>query len=133
MPRSSNSFGVAKSTCEYCRLPQAFDASPFHVDHIVARKHNGLSVAANLALACYQCILYKGPNIASLDPQTNALCRLFNPRQDVWTQHFVWQRGELIGLTDIGRVTISVLQINEPTRLSHRESLISEGVFPPGS
>jgi 5-methylcytosine-specific restriction endonuclease McrA len=123
----------ANSICEYCHLPHGFDASPFHIDHIIARKHNGLSVAANLALACYQCNLYKGPNIAGLDPQTNTLCPLFNPRQDIWSQHFTWQGAQLIGLTDVGRTTISVLQINEPTRLSHRESLISEGVFPPVS
>lgn len=120
----------AKSICEYCRMPQAFDASPFHVDHIIARKHNGLSVDANLALACYQCNLYKGPNIAGIDPQTKKLCPLFNPRHDTWSQHFAWRDAELIGITDVGRTTISVLQINTSARVAHRQSLIAEGVFP---
>jgi hypothetical protein len=41
----------AGSRCEYCHLRQEFDDRPFEVDHIRARKHEGLTVAGNLALS----------------------------------------------------------------------------------
>jgi hypothetical protein len=43
----------AGGRCEYCRLPQAGSNIPFEVDHIIARKHRGRTVAGNLALACW--------------------------------------------------------------------------------
>jgi hypothetical protein len=39
--------------CEYCRMPQAADDATFEIDHIVARKHLGRTVAGNLCLSCY--------------------------------------------------------------------------------
>ena len=58
----------SRSTCEYCRLPQAFSKLPFHIDHIKARKHSGRAVPGNLALACFYCNSYKGPNIVARIP-----------------------------------------------------------------
>ncbi len=52
----------AKSLCEYCQLPQAFSPLPHAIDHIVARQHHGLTKSENLALACFFCNSYKGPN-----------------------------------------------------------------------
>ena len=75
--------------CEYCCLPQ--DAEPFfayHIEHIVARQHSGGDDSGNLALACYHCNAHKGPNLSGLDPESGALVRLFNPRQDRWDEHF---------------------------------------------
>lgn len=37
----------------------------------------------------------------------------------------------LIGLTPIGRVTVTVLEINLDYRIDLRQGLIEEGVFPP--
>jgi hypothetical protein len=31
---------------------------------------------------------HKGPNLSGLDPESGALVRLFNPRQDWWDEHF---------------------------------------------
>jgi 5-methylcytosine-specific restriction protein A len=39
--------------CEYCRFPNQFAWLPFQIDHIIAEKHSGLSVAENLALSGY--------------------------------------------------------------------------------
>ena len=71
------------------------EPADFHVEHIVARKHGGSDDENNLAWSCIFCNLYKGPNLASLDPDTGELTRLFNPRQDRWEDHF-WldRRGE---------------------------------------
>ena len=96
----------AGQRCEYCRLPDsAMDSADFHVEHIVARKHGGSDNEGNLAWACIFCNLYKGPNLASLDPDTGELTRLFHPRQDRWEDHFRIDDASIIGITSIGRTT----------------------------
>ncbi|MBK9263649.1 MAG: HNH endonuclease [Polyangiaceae bacterium] len=56
----------ARSQCEYCRLPAAFSAIPFEIDHVLAQKHGGLTHEQNLALSCFYCNSHKG----SRDPRT---------------------------------------------------------------
>jgi hypothetical protein len=121
----------AQRICEYCPMPQDYDVLPFQIDHILALKHGGLTVARNLALACFFCNNRKGPNIAGRDPLTGRIVRLFHPRRDQWLQHFQWDGPRLAGRTPIGRATIAVLEINLPHRIALRQSLIEEGVFPP--
>jgi hypothetical protein len=99
-------------------------------DHIIAQKHRGLTVAENLALSCFYCNSFKGPNIAGIDPETGVLTRLFHPRQDRWADHFRWQGAILIGQTAVGRTTIEVLEINAADCVELRQSLIQEGRFP---
>ena len=120
----------AEDRCEYCRIGRGFDDAPFEIDHVIARKHGGASTLGNLALSCFHCNAFKGPNIAGLDPQTRGLTPLFHPRRHKWPRPFRWQRATLIGRTPIGRVTIAVLNINDPFRVELREGLIEEGVFP---
>ena len=68
----------AGDVCEYCRLPQtASRFVHFHVEHIVARQHGGPTESDKLALACGFCNFHKGPNIASLDPESGDLVPLF--------------------------------------------------------
>ena len=119
----------AAGRCEYCRLPQAATSVPFEIDHVIARKHHGRTVASNLAQACWYCNSFKGSDIAGLDPRTGKLTRLFNPRRHQWAWHFRWEGPELIGRTAIGRTTILVLQINCEEAVTLRESLIVEGLF----
>ena len=71
----------AAGRCEYCRLPQAATSVPFEIDHIIARKHRGGTVAGNLALACWYGNRFKGSDIAGRDPKTRKLTKLFNPRK----------------------------------------------------
>jgi hypothetical protein len=120
----------AQDRCEYCRLPASVYPLPFHIDHIVARQHGGLTALDNLALACLHCNRHKGPNIAGRDPATGELVRLFHPRKDKWSEHFEWNAAELAGRTAIGRITIQVLAINDPDFLAVREALMEEGVLP---
>ena len=61
--------------------------------------------------------------------QDRSIVRLFHPRRDKWQQHFFWDDSELKALTDIGRVTISVLLINDPGVVAVRRALLEEGVF----
>jgi hypothetical protein len=120
----------ANSICEYCHMPQYLTVMRFQIDHIIAEQHGGLTIADNLALSCLLCNACKGPNIASIDQITQSLVPLFNPRRQVWDEHFKWNGPRLIGLTPIGRATIAVLSINLKARVLVRASLIEEGVFP---
>ena len=118
----------AGNRCEYCRLRQDNDRfHPFHVEHIVPRKHRGADALENLALACHQCNLHKGPNLSGLDPDTSQMVRLFNPRQDHWREHFAFDGIRITGLTDIGRTTAWVLQMNSEDRLELRRVLSALG------
>ena len=71
----------AKNCCEYCRMGQEFDRTPFEIDHIIARKHRGPTAAGNLAESCYYCNVYKGPNLTGRDPATGKVTRLYHPRR----------------------------------------------------
>ena len=81
----------AHSRCEYCLLPEASTpAVPFHIEHIVARQHGGLTSFSNLAFACHNCNLHKGTYLTAIDPVTFKLVRLFHPRRMKWARHFRW-------------------------------------------
>lgn len=121
----------AAGRCEYRQLPQDCDDRPFEIDHIVSRKHGGPTTAGNLALSCFRCNSFKGSDIAGLDPRTRRLTPLFHPRRHKWSRHFRWRGAVLVGRTPVGRVTVAVLNINDPLRVELREELILEGRFPP--
>jgi hypothetical protein len=113
----------AGNACEYCRIPQ--DATPlisFHIEHIVSRQHGGADTPDMLALACDRCNAYKGPNLTSIDPNSNGVVSLFNPRQDTWGEHFAVRGGYIAGLTAKGRATVRLLNMNAPRRVELREA-----------
>jgi hypothetical protein len=111
----------ANFRCEYCGLHQ--DQSPLaalHVEHILPRKHGGNDELDNLAMACVDCNLHKGSDVAGYDPQTGQLTELFHPRKQSWSEHFERQGAMIIGKTPIGRTTVLVLQLNAEERLQLR-------------
>ncbi len=114
----------AGNRCEYCHLPQQFSELQFHIEHVIPRQHGGPDEADNLALACPDCNLLKGPNLTGMDPRTRRLTRLFHPRRDKWNQHFIQRGGRISGRTPIGRCTVSLLNINEPRRVEIRVLLL---------
>ena len=118
--------------CEYCLLRQEHVKFSHHIEHIVAKQHGGDDSPENLALSCARCNSYKEANLSGIDPDTNAVVRLFNPRRQKWKRHFRWDGPRLEGRTRISRATVVVLQINHPDALDARHCLIAEGVFPPG-
>ena len=81
----------------------------------------------NLAFACYHCNIHKGPNLAGIDPDSGEMVALFNPRQQVWPDHFVREGAFIVGRTSIGRTTVRVLVMNAPERIELRERLIENG------
>lgn len=113
----------AGNRCEYCHLRQ--EDSPLamlHVEHIVPRMHGGSDDLDNLALACIDCNLHKGPNLTGIDPETQRVTELFHPRRYRWDDHFQLQGLYLIGQTVIGRTTVRVLQMNSEDQLALRSS-----------
>src|SRR5213595_288304 len=111
----------ASNCCEYCRLPQLVHPQRFPLDHIVPRKHGGSNDESNLALSCPFCNGHKGTNLRGIDPLRNKITRLFNPRIDVWEQHFFWDGKKIRGLTAIGRTTVAVLNMNDERRMEIRQ------------
>ena len=116
--------------CEYCRVPEAFLATTFHIDHIRSLKHGGKTVFENLCLACPHCNQNKGSDIATfLDEDGEELVRLFNPRKDVWAEHFEVSLGKFLARTPIGAATIRILDLNAPERIILRRVLVEAGRF----
>jgi hypothetical protein len=113
--------------CEYCHFPESMSFLPYQIDHIIAEKHSGPTVESNLAWSCYYCNSFKGPNISGWNPDSDEIIRLFHPRRDNWQDHFDWQGPMLVGRTIIGRVTISVLEINHPDAIAVRSQLLDIG------
>ncbi|MCA9093433.1 MAG: HNH endonuclease [Planctomycetaceae bacterium] len=116
----------AGNTCEYCRLPQHLSPmAALQIEHIIPIKHGGSSEPDNLALACISCNLHKGSNLTGIDPVMDEITPLFNPREDLWEEHFVVSGIEILGKTPVGRATVRVLNMNSADRLVVR--LVGDG------
>ena len=116
--------------CEYCCLHEDdADFLSFHVEHVVAKQHGGTDDPDLLCYACSECNWSKGPNLSGFFG--GKIHPLFNPRKQKWKRHFRWERATLIGKTKTGKVTVRVLNINEPSRVMLREHLLLEGRFQP--
>jgi len=139
----------ARNACEYCLLPTN---GQFEVDHIIPealwrdyiadhlllvrpipgrRGHNHVD---NFAWACQFCNGHKSQKVAHYAGRRSA--RLFDPRQDVWPDHFVFMHQYLLihGLTDIGRATVEVLGFNDSRLegpLGPRHDAVIFGSYPP--
>ncbi|MGZ3390286.1 MAG: HNH endonuclease [Isosphaeraceae bacterium] len=120
----------ARHRCEYCRLPQA--AQPYvtlHIEHVLPRKHGGSDDPSNLALACERCNAFKGTDLSGIDPDTGQVERLFDPRTQVWADHFELRGALILGRTSTGRATVAVLGMNEDRRVLLRAEILTLGEF----
>jgi hypothetical protein len=120
----------AEHRCEYCLVHEDESYSPHQIDHIVSRKHGGLSELDNLAYACLRCNAWKGSDIGSLDPQTGELVSLFNPRRHRWSGHFVFRGAVIEPLSVGGNATARLLKLNLDKRVVERELLAAAGRYP---
>ena len=119
----------AGGRCEYCGMPEAGAFFLHEPDHVIATQHRGKTELANLALACLHCNRCKGPNIASVDPETNRIVPLFNPRTDRWSEHFRTEGGRIIPLTPVARATAALLNFDDPDREEARQKLTQAGRY----
>jgi len=116
--------------CEYCQTRQRVIGQAMHIEHI--DPHGG-DHPDNLGLACANCNQSKGVATSAVDPVTQTVVPLFNPRQQIWDEHFAWdnEKTRLQGLTPVGRATIERLKINIERMVFARRVWISAGEHPP--
>ncbi|MGK7928126.1 MAG: HNH endonuclease [Spirulina sp.] len=115
----------ANYSCEYCQCPEKYIPESFTIDHIIPRKEGGGNRLDNLAWSCLGCNSHKHTKTTAIDPQTEQNVTLFNPRQQVWTEHFNWSDDltQIIGKTPCGRATVKTLKLNRVGLVNLRELL----------
>jgi hypothetical protein len=125
-------FKRAGGRCEYCQTQQVIVVS-MEIDHILPESAGGSSDLENLCLACIGCNAFKQDFQNGIDPETQTEVRLFNPRRDLWAQHFRWSEDgiTLIGLSPEGRATIPRLKMNRVEVCESRRLWVSTGWHPP--
>jgi CRISPR/Cas system Type II protein with McrA/HNH and RuvC-like nuclease domain len=104
----------------------------FEADHIIPISRNSTDELDNLALSCRICNLRKSDHTEGFDPGTLQNVRLFNPRENRWSEHFEQQIQlpyQILGKTEIGRATITRLDMNSSLQLRARRLWVDLGVF----
>ena len=113
----------ANFRCEYCLLAERDMGFSTEIDHIIALKHRGSSDPSNLALSCWICNGNKGSDIASFVKETDELSRFYNPRADIWAEHFRLNEFRIEPITPIGEVTEFIFRFNDEDRVAERSIL----------
>src|SRR5947208_16596822 len=103
----------ARHRCGYCLTQERVVGTPMELDHIIPEALGGQSTEDNLWLACSLCNDHKGDRIAALDALSGEVVRLFDPRQQTWSEHFRWspEGDRILGLTATGRATVTALHL----------------------
>ena len=124
---------AAHFRCGYCLTAQRIVGPLLEIDHIVPQARGGPHDEDNLFLACPMCNSHKADRIEAVDPEGAATVPLFNPRTQVWAEHFIWSEdGTLvIGQTPIGRATVATLSLNSELRVRARAIWVEAGWHPP--
>ncbi|MCD9187781.1 MAG: HNH endonuclease [Pyrinomonadaceae bacterium] len=120
----------AEGICEYCLINISDTYFGGEIDHIISLKHGGKSVEENLAVTCQPCNRNKGSDLGSISIVSNELVRFFNPRKDIWCEHFKLVGAEIVSLSEIGEVTAKIFGFNDDERVLERKGLIEIEHFP---
>ena len=85
------------------------------IEHIIPLAKGGTDDEMNLWLACPICNSHKSDKIAAIDPESGTTAPLFNPRTQVWSEHFAWTDDGLhiVGKTPVGRATVIALHLSD--------------------
>lgn len=121
----------AKHRCGYCLLPQSLNPNLLEIEHLLATANGGSNAEENLWLACRLCNGYKGTQAEGIDPKTNKIIALFNPRTQDWNENFEWREEKIVGKTPCGRATVQALKLNNEIISPLRKRWILVGWFPP--
>ncbi len=115
--------------CGYCLRSEELMGMPMTLDHIIPQAASGLTVEENLWLACNRCNGFKGTQTHARDPQTGEWVALFNPRRQVWDEHFGWSEDgtQILGKTPCGRATIEALKLNNSQIMVTRQLWVRAG------
>ncbi len=132
LPDSIRNFVAKRAAfcCEYCLIHQDYLFLPFQIDHIASLKHGGGDEPENLAYTCPHCNQYKGTDLSTFLESYQDIVPLFNPRLQVWEEHFALDHGEILPKSRVGEATIKTLHLNDPERLIHRRLLMEDGLYP---
>lgn len=126
-------FEQAGACCEYCRNQQRYSTAPFSVEHIVPVSGGGSNNPENLACACPACNAHKFTKTHAFDSLTRQTVPLFNPRAQVWEEHFTWDETftQILGTSPSGRATAKALNMNRKESINLRSLLVAFGKHPP--
>lgn len=125
---------AAGNRCGYCQIPGEYVYASMQIDHLLPIAVGGTDDEANLWLACPWCNAYKGDQTHAQDNVSGETTRLFNPRTDLWLDHFQWDaedKAHIVGLSIIGRVTTTTLRLNNDDALNFRRLLVRLRLYPP--
>src|SRR5438874_933550 len=94
----------ARYRCGYCLSAESIVGAPMEIDHLIPESLGGLTEEENLWLACSLCNDHKSDRVSAVDPQSGDKVALFNPRRQIWQEHFRWtDDGErIVGITTAG-------------------------------
>lgn len=125
----------AELLCEYCLIHEEDTYLGCEIDHIISEKHGGPTIEDNLAYACMICNRNKGSDVGSIVSLQNSssFSRFFNPRIDLWYEHFqlsLEDRITILPISDIGEVTVRIFKFNEYERLLERQTLRDLNRYP---
>jgi hypothetical protein len=103
------------------------------IEHIIPRAHGGSDNESNLWLSCSLCNRYKGSQVMGIDPVTRVPVGLFNPRAQIWREHFRWnpEGTHIVGVTPVGRATVEALRLNNEVAVEVRRNWVVAGWHPP--
>ncbi len=121
--------------CGYCLSAQRYVVmGVLEIEHLIPRSLGGSDEESNLWLSCGLCNRFKGQQIEAVDPPEIS-ARLFNPRADLWHEHFQWQAGGVMiqGITATGRATVVALKLNNEIALTVRHNWVDAGWHPPSN
>jgi len=93
----------ANFRCEYCQCWMKNAIHTFNIDHVIPLDNKGTTALDNLALSCGGCNSAKSNKVTATDPITKRIVPIFNPREQIWIEHFAWSNTflEVLGLTPI--------------------------------
>ena len=123
----------AQNLCGYCLTPQEIISMPLEIEHLRPIAEGGTDDEENLWLACRNCNGFKHAKTDAVDPETNIKTAIFNPRKQIWSEHFSFgeDENEIIGKTACGRATVIALRLNYEQAVSARRIWVSVGWYPP--
>jgi HNH endonuclease len=108
----------AQCACEFCGVTEVDTGGMLTIDHFRPRARAGSDDLENLIYACIACNQYK----QDYWPQTETAPTLWNPRQELASQHFFEQEdGQLTALTLIGIFTLQRLRLNRSQLITARQ------------
>lgn len=118
--------------CGYCHTLEALIGMPLEFEHLHPDAHGGATVRENLWLACTRCNDFKGDRMDAVDPETGETVSLFNPRTQIWGDHFAWSPDGtlIIGMTPVGRATVGALRLNNEFIVVARRFWVEAGWWP---